>query len=110
MTGRIKDMNDSNRVASKLVAADPRAALRSTLKERLRVSVDSSDTNSARLEIGCDRSGELFRPNSGNPFARKTINVHQQARDASVEAEDSGAKQRQKPAELIVDDRYKNSK
>ena len=90
--------------------SDPRAALRSTVKERSRVSVDSSDTNSARQEIGWDRSGELFRPNSGNPFARKTINVHQQARDASVEADDSGTNQGQRPAELIVDDRYKNSK
>ena len=51
-----------------------------------------------------------FRPNPDNPFARKTINVHQQARDASVEAEDHGTKQGQKPAELIVDDIYKNSK
>ena len=48
----------------------------------------------------------FFRPNPAKPFPGKTINVPQQQqarRDASVEAEASGAQQRQRPVELIDD-------
>ena len=105
LTGRIKDMNESNRVANKLGAVRPSGSSSFNARER---GFFRHQLCAAGNWMGPLRGA--FRPNSGNPFARKTINVHQQARDASVEADVGGAQHRQRPAELIVDDRYKNSK
>ena len=78
--------------------------VRSTLSERSRIR---SPPTVRGQKLDGTVSGGFFRPNPAKPFPGKGIQLQQQQqarrRHASVEAEDSGAHQRQRPTELIDD-------
>ena len=94
LTGRIKDINESNRVASSRALEQRFESVQRSTSVYARARIRSTPTLRGKKLDGTFSRG-FFRPNPAKPFPGKTINVQQQQarRDASVEAEASGAQQ-----------------